>query len=163
MSQEGPLNMEFLSMKRKPASGTVPTALRTSTFDSLLPKKMRFDSSVAEENSYTAESSSFARRSVADSHSQSYNKSAKADMTAQYEQKLSEKQAKILELQQKIIQAEMKFNTLLTTKDELDHGLSDVKDTCKTKIKHYEDEIENLQVSPLNLVDFKVKLTIFLF
>ncbi|KAK4017901.1 hypothetical protein OUZ56_033892 [Daphnia magna] len=146
LSQEGPLNMEFLSMKRKPASSAVATAMRTSTFDSHLPKKMCFDSSVAEEISVTADSSSFARKGVADSYSQSYNKPTKVDMTAQYEQKLSEKQAKVLELQQKIIQTEMKFNTLLTTKDQLDHDLSNLKDTCRTKIKHYEDKIENLQV-----------------
>lgn len=146
LSQEGPLNMEFLSMKRKPASSAVTTAMRTSTFDSHLPKKMCFDSSVAEEISVTADSSSFARKGVADSYSQSYNKPTKVDMTAQYEQKISEKQAKVLELQQKIIQTEMKFNTLLTTKDQLDHDLSNLKDTCRTKIKHYEDKIENLQI-----------------
>lgn len=140
--------MDFLSMKRKPTSMAVSTSsLRPSTLDSFLPKKIRFDSSVAGENSFTGESSLFPKRSVAESFSQSLNKSTKIDVGAQYEQKLSEKQANILELQQKIIQTEMKLNNVVTAKDQLEHDLSNLKETCKTKVKHYEDKIDDLCVS----------------
>ena len=51
-------------------------------------------------------------------------------------QKLSEKQANILELQQKIIQTEMKLNNVVTAKDQLEHDMSNLKEKCKIKIKH---------------------------
>ena len=138
--------MEFLSMKRKPASSAVSSA-SLRTYDSFLPKKIRFDSSVTGENSFTGESSIFPKRNVAESYSQSLNQSAKVDVAAQYEQKLSEKQANILELQQKIIQTEMKLNNVVTAKDQLEHDMSNLKEKCKIKIKHYEDKIEDLNVS----------------
>ena len=134
-------------MKRKPASSAVSTtSLRASRLDSFLPKKIRFDSSVTGENSFTGESSLFSKRNVAESYS-SLNKSTKVDVAAQYEQKLSEKQANILELQQKIIQTEMKLNNVVTARDQFEHEMSDLKELCKTKIKHYEDKIEDLHVS----------------
>jgi predicted amino acid-binding ACT domain protein len=156
--------MEFLSMKRKPASMAVSTSsLRTSTLDSFLPKKIRFDSSVTGENSFTGESSLFSKRNAAESFSQSLNKSTKLDVGAQYEQKLSEKQANILELQQKIIKTEMKLNNFVTAKDQLEHDLSNLKETCKTKVKHYEDKIDDLYVSLLKkFIDlFKLEITDF--
>ena len=134
--------MEFLSMKRKPAS----TSVSSRTFDSLLPKKIRFDSSTAGENSFTGEYSALSKRNLGDSYSQSLHKPAKVDLEAQFEQKLAEKQAKILELQQKIIQTEMKLNEIVTSKDRIEHELSSTKDACKMKIKHYEDKIEDLQI-----------------
>ncbi len=138
--------MDFLSMKRKPASSAASTSLRTSTFaDSFLPKKIRFDNSATGENSFTGDFSYLSKRNLADSFSQSASKSMKTDVTAQFEQKLSEKQAKILELQQKIIQIEMKFNDSLTAKNQLENDLSSIKDASKSKVKHYEDKIEDLQ------------------
>lgn len=139
-----PLNMEFLSMKRKPTVSTASSSLRTSAYDSLLPKKIRFDATG--ENSFTGDFSlhSMPKRNT-DSMAQSL-KGAKIDVTSQLEQKLAEKQASILELQQKIIQIEMKLNESLTEKDQLKYDLSNIQDVCKTKVRHYEDKIEDLQI-----------------
>jgi hypothetical protein len=51
------------------------------------------------------------------------------------------------EMEQKIIQTEMKLNNVVTAKDQLEHDMSNLKETCKIKIQHYEDKIEDLNVS----------------
>ena len=134
-------------MKRKPASGAA--SLRTSQFESYLPKKIRFDSSATGENSFTGDFSLLPKR--AESFSQSIGKPSKVDLASQYEQKLSEKQAKIIELQQKITQSEMKINDLITANNRLEHNLSNVKDACNSKVKHHEDKIEDLQIEMKHL------------
>ena len=52
----------------------------------------------------------------------------------------------------------------MTAKDQLEHDLSNLKETCKskTKVKHYEDKIDDLYVTKLNkLIDFKLEITDF--
>lgn len=91
------------------------------------------------------EYSVLSRRTASDS----FNQSAKAlqvNATTKLEQQLAEKQATIVELQQKVIQAEMKLNDSLTVKEQLQFDLSNFKDVCKTKIKHYDDKIEDLHM-----------------
>ena len=51
------------------------------------------------------------------------------------------------EMKQKIIQTEIKLNNVVTAKDKLEHDMSNLKETCKIKIQHYEDKIEDLNVS----------------
>jgi len=137
-----PLNMDFLlGQKRKPQASSVVS--KPAAQDSLLPKRIRYDVTATSESSEPLPA--FARRSVHDSFSHSSMNKSRFDSTSQLEQEFSSKKAQVMNLQQKLIQLEMKLSGAETDKSQLKSNMTHVQDASKLHIQQYKDQIENLK------------------
>lgn len=138
-----PLNMDFLlGQKRKPSTSSAMS--RTAAQDSLLPKRIRYDATATSENSEPL--SAFARRGLHDSFGHSSVNRSRQDPAPHLEQELANKKAQVMNLQQKVIQLEMKLSSVETDKGQLKLSLTHAQDTCKIQIQQFKDQIEDLQV-----------------
>jgi len=131
-----PLNMDFLGIKKRrpgvsstsrPQPGTSSQLRTPAAAESFLPKKFRFDntatgemSSMTEFNSSLFSSSRRAPASGVASHS--------------HERQLSEKQAEIVALHQKLVEMEMKLGETQTGKRKLEAELIGLKDALQTQV-----------------------------
>jgi len=137
-----PLNMDFLlGQKRKPQASSAVS--KPAAQDSLLPKRIRYDVTATSESSEPLPA--FARRSVHDSFSHSSMNKSRFDSTSQLEQEFSSKKAQVMNLQQKLIQLEMKLSGAETDKSQLKSNMTHVQDASKLHIQQYKDQIENLK------------------
>ena len=116
-----PLNMDFLGMKRRP--GTASSTANKNFNPDGLPKRMRFD---ATDQSITGEFSGIisSRKPVHDSLSSSRMDFASATV----ERKVNEKQAQIINLQQKVLELETRLSKAETQKDHLKQTTKDAEE-----------------------------------
>ena len=121
-----PLNMDFLlGQKRKPLNQSA--ASKAPAPDSLLPKRIRYDIT---STSISSINNSFTHTAALKNH---------------HDQELSEVKAQMMNLQQKVIQLEMKLSETETSRTQLRLSLTHVEDACKSQIRQHRDKIEDLQ------------------
>ena len=138
-----PLDMDFLSIKRKYSNALPNSSQRTSLFDGTgVAKRIHFDSSA------TADSSTFSSRNLqleVQRPTQTPNVTAKPDSTSQLEQRVADRQAAIVDLQQKLVHMEMKLSESEGKRDRLQTAFTNSEEAYRGKIKHCEDKIEDLR------------------
>ena len=144
---------EYLASKR-PIKMSFSTNTSSTNADSVLPKRIRFDKSAAGDNSLMGIDLS-GMSSISRNANQSLpgaimaaarqTKTAKESCCQQNEMKLAEKQAAVLELEQKLINSQMKLKELETENSRLQYHTASVEEKCRVKLKQFREQNEDLE------------------